>query len=186
MLKRILSPKLLLLAIALLGSGLVVLAQDGPPPHPEQGDMRPRDERPNFLAELGLSQEQIQQFRKLGAEHRPLMQAAQQRLREANQDLDLAIYADTVSEEVVRAKLKALQEAQAEVNRLRFTNEFAIRKILTPDQLVQFREIRRRFAEVRDRQNRPNGGRRDAFQPQKQPSGNQLVRPAIKQNRPNN
>src|SRR5687768_2815230 len=100
MLRRLFFSKFVLLMVAVFGLGTVVLAQDGPSPNQEPGEMRPRDERPNFLAQLGLSQEQIQQFRKLGAEHRPLIQAAQQRLREANRDLDMAIYADTVSDEV--------------------------------------------------------------------------------------
>ena len=191
MLNRLLSPKLQFVTITLLCLCTVVTGQDGSSPGPEPRNMRPRDERPNFLAQLGLSQDQIQQFQKLSAEHRPVMQAAQQRLREANRELDMAIYADTVSDEVVRARLRAFQEAQVEVNRLRFTNEFAIRKILTPEQLVQFRDMRRRFGELRerqDRQGRPSNGqqRRDAFQPQRQPDGNQLNRPAIKQTRPSN
>ena len=138
MLSKILSPLILLFVL----SGLS-LAQDNP-------QNPPNDERPNVLAQLGLTMDQVQQFKRKNAEHRPQMQAAQQRLREANRDLDMAIYADTVSEEDFQSKLRVFQEAQGEVTRLRFQNELSIRKILTPDQLTRFREIRRRFANARD------------------------------------
>jgi len=172
--------------------GTAVYGQDGPPPNPEPGVNRPRDDRPNLMAQLGLSQDQIQQFRKLNAEHRPLMNEAQKRLRDANRELDMAIYADIVSDEAVHAKLKVFQDAQAEVNRLRFSNELNIRRILTQDQLVRFRDMRRQFAEMNGRQqrqnNRPGMGyqHRDGPPMQRAPGANQLTRPASKENRPNN
>jgi len=171
--------------------GIAVNGQDGPPPNPEPGVNRPRDDRPNLMAQLGLSQEQIQQFRKLNAEHRPLMNEAQRRLRDANRELDMAIYADSVSDEVVYAKLKVFQDAQAEVNRLRFSNELNIRRILTQDQLVRFRDMRRQFAEMNGRQQRQNNRpgmadqHRDSPPMQGGPGANQLTRPASKENRPN-
>ncbi|HEY2847452.1 MAG TPA: hypothetical protein VGI80_06520, partial [Pyrinomonadaceae bacterium] len=66
----------------------------------------------------------------------------QQRVREANQALDRAIYADNVDENEVKARLNDLQQAQAEIARIRFTNELAIRRILTPEQLAHFRDLR--------------------------------------------
>ncbi|HEV7699030.1 MAG TPA: hypothetical protein VGO43_02275 [Pyrinomonadaceae bacterium] len=107
-----------------------------------------QDNRGNLLQQLGLAQEQVQQIRRLNIQRKPMMDDAQRRVREANQALDGAIYADQVSEEDVKAKLHDLQLAQAEVARLRFTNEFAIRRILTSDQLVRFRDLRRQFAEA--------------------------------------
>jgi len=172
--------------------GIAVNGQDGPPPNPEPGVNRPRDDRPNLMAQLGLSQDQIQQFRKLNAEHRPLMNEAQKRLRDANRELDMAIYADIVSDEAVHAKLKVFQDAQAEVNRLRFSNELNIRRILTQDQLVRFRDMRRQFAEMNGRQQRQNNRpgmvdqHRDGPPMQRAPGANQLTRPASKENRPNN
>ena len=172
MLRKILSPLVLILAVA----GLAI-AQDQPPQNPPSGD-----QRPNVLAQLGLSQEQLQQFRRRNAEHRPLMDAAQKRLREANRELDVAIYSDTLSEEAFQSKLRAFQEAQGEVTRLRFENELSIRKILTPEQLTLFRELRRRFSNARDfmkeRQQQRRRRMQDRMQPrspndqQKQPPGN--------------
>ncbi|PYS87407.1 MAG: hypothetical protein DMF62_12570 [Acidobacteria bacterium] len=180
----------LLFCVAFFGPA--AYGQDGPPPNPEPGVNRPRDDRPNLMAQLGLSQEQIQQFRKLNAEHRPLMNEAQRRLRDANRELDMAIYADSVSDEVVHAKLKVFQDAQAEVNRLRFSNELNIRRILTQDQLVRFRDIRQHFAEMGGRKPGQNGRpgmgdqHRDGPPMQRAPGANQLTRPASKENRPNN
>jgi len=112
--------------------------------------------RPNLLAELELSQEQIRQIRRINRENQPLLREAQQRLGEARRNLDQAIYADTLDEYDVRAKLKAVQIAQAEVFTLRSTTEFAVRKILTSGQLIKFREVRQRFMQtIENRQSQP-------------------------------
>lgn len=175
MLRKTLSPLVLILAL-----GALAFAQDQPPQNPP-----PNDERPNVLAQLGLSRDQIQRFRRQNAEHRPLMQEAQQRLREANRNLDIAIYADSVSDEDFQSKLRAFQQAQGEVTRLRFQNELAIRNILTPDQLTRFREIRRRFAAAVELM-RPKGRRQMQDRPQRQNQNDQQKPPPanpLKQNR---
>ena len=115
--------------------------------------------RPNLLAELDLTKEQIQQIRRVNAEKRPLMQAAQQKHREANRNLDLAIYADNADETEIQARLKDVQLAQAEVFKIRAMTEFAIRKILTPEQLVKFRELRLRFMERMENRSTPRNNR---------------------------
>lgn len=144
-----------------------VEAQDGPNPAVNQQP----DIRTNALRQLGLSREQAQQIRRMNMERKPLMDAAQQRLRESNRSLDEAIYADQVNETDVQARLKDLQLAQAEVARIRFMNELSVRKILTPEQLTRFRELRQRFEQVRDDFEKRNGGRKeinrsgDAFAP---------------------
>lgn len=186
MLRRFLSPFLLLFfAFAALG-------QNGPPPDQMRPDGPPPGERrPNPLDQLGLTKEQTQQLRRANQEHRPLMQAAQQRMRDANRDLDMAIYADTVSDEIFRTKLKAFHDAQGEVNRLRFLNELNIRKVLTPEQLVRFRDMRRRFAEENERlqqqrrSNPPNGERPiDRLRKFKQQQKDQPVRQVNRQTKP--
>ncbi len=146
--------KFSLITAILLLSFFCVSGQEERPPAEDakqQFDRPQPDARPNLMRELGLSPEQMQQIRRLNAERKPLMNQAQQRLRMATRELDLAIYSDSVNDEEVQARLKELQAAQAEVARLRFTNELAVRKILTPEQLVRFRELRRSFAEQRRR-----------------------------------
>lgn len=124
-------------------------AQNEVPPDEE----RPQ-RRPNLLQELNLSREQIQQIRRFNQAHRPLMQEARRRFREANRALDAAIYADSPNDADVQARMKEVQAAQAEIIKLRTTSEIAIRKILTPEQLVKFRNLRERF--MRRMQNRQN------------------------------
>ena len=137
---------------------------------------QPNQERPNLLGELGLSTDQIQQLRRMNADRKPLIDAANKRLREANRSLDQAIYGDAVDPAEFQIRLKEFQDAQAEVARIRFESELNVRRILTPDQLVRFREARRRFAEARkelkqaDRPFRPR-------QQMRQLNRNQQLRP---------
>jgi Spy/CpxP family protein refolding chaperone len=109
--------------------------QDNKPP--KEG-FRPQQ----LLRELNLSREQIQQIRRIHEERRQQMQAAQTRLRDANRNLDNAIYADNVNEEEIQNRLKEAQLAQAEVIKIRNLTELAVRKVLTQEQLVKFRTLR--------------------------------------------
>lgn len=103
--------------------------------------------RPNLLAELDLSPEQISRIRRINAEKRAILREAQMKMRDANHNLDKAIYADVADETEIQSKLKDAQIAQAEVSKIRSMIEYAVRKVLTPDQLIKFREIRQRFME---------------------------------------
>jgi len=145
---NMLSPRLLFILLIIIISGGYVLAQDNPPPEMNrpQPNAEPQAKRPNLLRMLGLTPEQAQQLRQINQERKPQMDAAMQRLRQANRALDETIYADNIDEGAFQARLKAVNLAQAEVAKLRFTNELAVRRILTPEQLGRFREMRRRFA----------------------------------------
>ena len=134
---------------------LVALAQDQRPPMPppDSPTGQPGQQaktKPDLLRELGLSREQMQAIRKLNIERKPLEQEARRRFQDANRDLNMAIYADNASDETVQARLKEFQTAQAELARIKFTNELAVRRLLTPDQLDTFRTLRQRFAETRE------------------------------------
>lgn len=132
-----------------------VTAQDAKPADvPPREAQRPAmkqfgDRHVDLLHRLGLAEEQIQQIRKLHMDNKPLMDAAQKRFREAKRMLDDAIYADQMNEADVQTRLKDLQLAQAEMDRLRFMTEFGVRRILTQEQLVKFRELRQRFEKMR-------------------------------------
>lgn len=151
------SKALKILFVGTIGFAFVagVAAQDDTPGNPPREEMQrppgppPQDDRGNALRELGLSAEQIRQIRQLNVERGPLMQEAQRRLREANRALDEAIYADEVKESDVQERLKDVNAAHSEVARIRFMNELAVRKILTPEQLARFRELRARFEDAR-------------------------------------
>ena len=134
-------PALLLLSFVSFGQEANVPVQGGP------SEMRRDNTRGDMIRELGLSPDQMRQMRRLNMERKPLMEAAQRRLREANRLLDEAIYADAIDESNIQLRLDEAQAAQGEVFRIRSTGELSIRRILNPEQLVRFREIRKRFEE---------------------------------------
>ena len=142
---------LFLAVVTLLFCITAANAQRTPPPDGAKQDFVPpaEQQRPNLLGELGLSPEQTQQLRRMNIERKPRIEAANRRLREANRNLDQVIYGDSVDDGEFQIRLKEFQAAQAEVARIRFESELNVRRILTPDQLVKFRDIRRQFAETR-------------------------------------
>lgn len=105
---------------------------------PKDEKMRPME----LFKRLGLSQEQVQQIRRINQEKQPLMREAQKRFREANRALDLAIYADTVDENEIQTRLKEAQTAHDEMIKIRSSIELAVRKVLTAEQLAKFRQFR--------------------------------------------
>lgn len=131
-------------------------AQEEMPPDDQRPPMERQQRRPNLLEELNLSREQVQQIRRINQARKPLMQEAQMRFRQANRALDEAIYADAPNETDIQARMKDVQLAQAEIIKIRTQSEFAIRKVLTTEQLVKFRELRERFMRrVENPQNPP-------------------------------
>jgi Spy/CpxP family protein refolding chaperone len=106
-------------------------------------------ERPQLLRELGLKPDQIRQIKMINGENRDKMREANFRLRQARNNLDAAIYANNADPALVETRLREFQNAQAEVAGIRTMTEFAIRQILTPEQLVKFRELRERFEQFR-------------------------------------
>lgn len=162
--------RVLPLFLTLFAAGGIFGQEPKPDEQPPENDRpamnQPQDPRFNLLRQLGLSREQIQRIRRMNAARRPLIEAAQARFREANRALDEAIYSDQVSEEDIKARLKDVQLAQAEMIRIRSMDELAVRRLLTPEQLVRFRELRARFDRARDdfqtgrpiRKNMPQNG----------------------------
>lgn len=147
--------RILFIALLLCAACICTVAQGKPagPPPSEISDAAPGPpRRPDLMQELGLSADQLQQLRRINRERKPLMDQAAQRLREANHTLDSAIYADNVDENEVQLRLKEFHAAQAEVARLRFMGELEVRRVLTPEQLVKFRDLRAKFAAMMETQ----------------------------------
>ncbi|MBA2621431.1 MAG: hypothetical protein H0U87_09545 [Acidobacteria bacterium] len=138
--------------------------QTSAPNAAESKQNNPKIRRQKILAQLGLSGEQIQQIRRINADRKPLLRAAQERLRAANRNLDQAVYADTGSEAEMQSRIRETQAAQAEVIKIRATTEAEVRRVLTNEQLGRFREIRRQFVEQADerREQRQQMRRMDA------------------------
>ena len=107
-------------------------------------------QRPQLLRELGLKPEQIRRIKAINGENREKMREANFRLREARINLDAAIYSNNPDAALVETKLREFQNAQAEIAKIRTMTEFAIRQVLTPEQLVRFRELRERFEQFRE------------------------------------
>lgn len=122
-----------------------------------------------MLRQLGLSQDQIKQIREMNRDVAPRREETRTRLREARQALDKAIYADVLSEADVEARLSDFNAAQAAVSAINYEVELKIRKILTPQQLQQFKELRAQFNERRERMQPRRGGRRGDPAPDDRP-----------------
>jgi len=151
--KRFYFFNLTLAVLLLIFSFSIARAQEQLPP--PEGDNPPR---PNLLQELGLSQEQVQEVRRIMRERQPVNQGARRRLKEANEALDTALYADRDDEAEIQLRLKEVHAAQMEVIKNRVDTERAVRHILTPAQLVRFRDLQSQFKQM----NRPgnNGNNR--------------------------
>lgn len=147
--------------------GLMVLTftsvraqEQAPTDNPNQAD------RPfKIFQELGLSREQIQQIRRINQERKPIMQQAQRNWRQANRALDLAIYADESSDEQVKDLTRQAQIAQSELLKERTVTEYLIRKVLTPEQLSKFRDLREQIRQRIENLKRQNKQNNDSLRP---------------------
>jgi Spy/CpxP family protein refolding chaperone len=149
--------KFIFTALAVTFMFSTVKAQDETLPAPDTLTRKEaQKQRPKMLDVLGLTQDQMQQFRRINMNKKPAMREAQQRLRAANRSLDEAIYADNVDETEIQIRIKELQAAQIEVIKIRSLTELAIRRILTAEQLTKFRGISRQFAETSDKRRNEN------------------------------
>ena len=95
-----------------------------------------------IMQELGLTREQVQQISRIQQARRPIMQDAQRRWQSARRNLDAAIYADDASDEQIKELTREAMAAQSALLKERTLTEYLIRKVLTPDQLIKFRELR--------------------------------------------
>jgi Spy/CpxP family protein refolding chaperone len=125
----------------------------------EDDNQNPRQAARPFkiMQELGLTREQIQQIRRINQARRPIMQEAQQRWQSARRNLDLAIYADDSTEEQVKELTKEATLAQTELLKERTLTEYLIRKVLTTEQLVKFRQLRQQLMERVNRRKNLDG-----------------------------
>lgn len=126
-----------------------VIAQVETPQPTPNGVQNDKPNRPRLMEELGLSKDQAQQLRQLNKVRQPLTQAAQMRFRLAQKALDDAIYTDVADETAIETKMKEVQVSQAELTKIKTFTEFSIRKILNPEQLVKFREMRQKLIKLK-------------------------------------
>src|SRR5947209_8154629 len=112
----------------------------------------------SLLGQLNLSQEQIGQMRAIQGESVPQARELTRRLNQARRALDEAIYSDTVDESLIEQRARDVAEAQAALVRLRAQTELRIRRVLTPEQLHTFRDLRQQVRREQRLQRQLNRG----------------------------
>jgi len=162
---------LTLAALLLLAGGLAPAQAQTPdtqnPNAAQQGQMQTNQggQLPD-LAQLNLTQDQIQKIRMINADLRDQRQAANQHLRLAQRALADAIEASNPNEALIEQRSHEVADAQAATIRLRAFSEYRILQVLTPDQRVKLREMRmrqqaaRREQRIENNNQRPRAGRR--------------------------
>jgi Spy/CpxP family protein refolding chaperone len=150
------------MALLLTGISAQVMAQDPAPQNPVGPVQTQTQARINQLpdfAPLNLSPEQIQKIRLIyqNPELRDQRQTANQRLRLAQRALTEAIESPTTNEALIDQRSREVAEAQATTIRLRSLTEARILQVLTPEQRVRLREMRRNQA-MRRQGNQQNPG----------------------------
>lgn len=116
----------------------------------------------NLLMRLNLTPEQFRQLREIRRQSEPELRALGRRLHLARRALDEAVYADAVAEANVEERAREVAAAQAALVRLRALTELRVRRVLTPEQLQSFRELRQ---QARQRQRSERRLRRRGTQP---------------------
>ncbi len=123
-----------------------------------QGNKNSRQIR--MIRELELTQDQVRQLKEINQKTRMNLRNAQRRFRDARAELNTVIYGENPNEEILREKIRTVVEAQAEITKVQALREFAVRKILTPEQLTRFRALRRKAAERKRKMASPRRNRR--------------------------
>ncbi len=132
--------------------------QDGQSPAPPTPEARrgPDDDR-QLIRALNLTPQQRSEIARIRRETEGQNRVIGQRIRRARRALEEAVYSPTIDERAVDEHSREVAAGETERVRLRAQTELRIRRLLTPEQLDVFRELRRRAAQ-RGRENRQPGG----------------------------
>ncbi|MCA1557230.1 MAG: Spy/CpxP family protein refolding chaperone [Acidobacteria bacterium] len=131
--------------------GVPTSRMDGPRPNPD-GDL---------VRQLNLTPEQIEKIRTIREGNRELRRQVGQRIRAARVALDRAIYVENADEAVIEQRARELAEAQGAQIRLQAMAELGVRRILTPEQLQTFQDLRLRAERNRRNRRFQNNAERD-------------------------
>lgn len=108
-----------------------------------QTDSEQRPVRGDPIRELNLSPEQRERIRAIREQLQGERATINQRLRETHVALVEALDADNPDESVVEQRLRDVAAAQAAAMRMRVLSEVRIRRVLTPEQLITLRTLRK-------------------------------------------
>jgi Spy/CpxP family protein refolding chaperone len=120
----------------------------------------------DVIGALGLTPEQIQKWRAINADLRIEQQSATMRVRQAKRALAEAVESPNSNEDLIKQRAKELSDAQAANTQLFALKEARILQVLTPDQRIRLREIRRQNQEAiraANQQRRGMGGRQNGL-----------------------
>ena len=133
------------------------------------------------VTQLKLTPEQRQKIRAIREQNKESRAAINERLRESNQALEHALDADYPSEADIEQRLRDVAAAQAASTRMRVMTELSIRRVLTPEQITVWRNLRQQTANQRALRDprRPNQdglrpNQRNGLAPMFPPRRNQL------------
>jgi Spy/CpxP family protein refolding chaperone len=139
------------IALALFIGVANVLAQSPQDPQPNPSAVR---DTPNLLEQLHMTPDQIQKIRQIQRQMKDEQAAIGDRLREANRSLEEALDAETLDENLIEQRMQALSAAQNAQMRMRIQREVRIRRVLNPEQLAIWRDLRLKAGDlIRAQQN---------------------------------
>ena len=149
---RLLSSGIALAVLVLVAAaGSPARAQDpqapaAPAQTQTQTTTQPQTNQVPDFGPLNLTQDQIEKIRNINAELKEQRQAAGQRLRLAQRALNEAIESPTPNEALIEQRSREVADAQSATIRLRSLSEARILQVLTPEQRMRLREMRRNQA----------------------------------------
>jgi Spy/CpxP family protein refolding chaperone len=99
-------------------------------------------------ADIGLTDEQVSEIRRIHGEARKAAIKRNADLRVARLELDELMAAPTLDESKIAARVKAIADLQAAALKERTDSKLAVRKLVTPEQFQKMQQLRRhRFGE---------------------------------------
>jgi Spy/CpxP family protein refolding chaperone len=138
-----------------------------PPPENKQGapnkpnaQVRITDGQLNriIFEKLDLTKDQRQRIRMINRDNQPFIQGAAQEVQRRRRALEDTIYADVFDETFYNQRLAELAEAQATLVKANFKKESALRQVLTPEQVREFRKLREVAQAALNGSPAPDGG----------------------------
>jgi Spy/CpxP family protein refolding chaperone len=166
-------------ALLLLLHAPHALARNATQQQQEEPPAAPADSAAVLLSQLNLTPAQVAQMREIREQSVPQAQALTRRLNQARRALDESIYSDAPDEALVEQRAREVAEAQAAVVRLRALTELRVRRVLTPEQLQTFRDLRLRARQQKRIERRLERGlpaRRPDASPEQTPDARPLQR----------
>jgi Spy/CpxP family protein refolding chaperone len=128
-------------------------------PSQQQQTVPPSAQNGDLMSQLNLTPDQVEKIKAIREEQKEERKLVNRRLQAARRALDESIYLNDSDDATVTARAKELADAQADALRLQSIGELRVRRVLTPEQLSTFRELRRlaRLAQAERRRQQSAG-----------------------------